>query len=81
MIATNVIKINGKWYKAGEIIPEEIPEEIPGQSLSEFHYTKTDINRMSVQDLRSLATDHGVSNADSMTGGELKEYFISKFNL
>lgn len=73
MIATNVIKINGKWYKAGEVIP--------GQSLSEFHYTKTDINRMSVQDLRSLATDHGVSNADSMTGGELKEYFISKFNL
>lgn len=77
MIAKNVIKINGKWYKAGEVIPEEIP----GQSLSEFHYTKTDINRMSVQDLRSLATNHGVSNADSMTGGELKEYFISKFNL
>ena len=25
MIATNVIKIDGKWYKAGEVIPEEIP--------------------------------------------------------
>lgn len=36
---------------------------------------------MSVQDLRSLATGHGMSNVDSMTGGELKEYFISKFNL
>lgn len=77
MIATNVIKINGKWYKAGEVIPEEIP----GKSSIEFNYTKTDINRMSVQDLRSLATSHGMSNADSMTGGELKEYFISKFNL
>ncbi len=77
MIATNVIKINGKWYKAGEVIPEEIP----GKSSIEFNYTKTDINRMSVQDLRSLATSHGMSNVDSMTGGELKEYFISKFNL
>lgn len=77
MIATNVIKINGKWYKAGEVIPEEIP----GKSSLEFHYTKTDINRMSVSDLRSLAIGHGMSNADSMTGGELKEYFISKFNL
>ncbi len=77
MIATNVIKIDGKWYKAGEVIPEEIP----GKSSIEFNYTKTDINRMSVQDLRSLATSHGMSNVDSMTGGELKEYFISKFNL
>lgn len=77
MIAKNVIKIDGKWYKAGEVIPEEIP----GKSSIEFNYTKTDINRMSVQDLRSLATSHGMSNADSMTGGELKEYFISKFNL
>lgn len=77
MIATNVIKIDGKWYKAGEVIPEEIPEK----SSFEFNYTKTDINRMSVQDLRSLATSHGMSNVDSMTGGELKEYFISKFNL
>ncbi len=77
MIATNVIKIDGKWYKAGEVIPEEIP----GKSSLEFNYTKTDINRMNVQDLRSLATSHGMSNVDSMTGGELKEYFISKFNL
>lgn len=77
MIATNVIKIDGKWYKAGEVIPEEIQ----GKSSFEFNYTKTDINRMNVQDLRSLATSHGMSNVDSMTGGELKEYFISKFNL
>lgn len=41
MIATNVIKIDGKWYKAGEVIPEKFRENlrlnliIPRQILTE----------------------------------------------
>ena len=46
MLAKNIIKMNGKWYKAGE----EVPEGTPGrysekmQIPVEFKYKKTDIN-------------------------------------
>lgn len=76
---------DGKWYKAGE----EVPEETPGQESSDdetqmqevFEYKKTDINRMSTADLKELARKHEVLNVDDMTGQDLKEYFITKFNL
>lgn len=83
MLAKNIIKMNGKWYKAGE----EVPEENPGrysekmQIPVEFKYKKTDINRMSTADLKELAREYEVSNVDDMTGQDLKEYFITKFNL
>lgn len=74
---------DGKWYKAGE----EVPEGTPGQYSEkmqipvEFKYKKTDINRMSTADLKELAREYGVSNVDDMTGQDLKEYFITRFNL
>ena len=83
MLAKNIIKMNGKWYKAGE----EVPEGTPGrysekmQIPVEFNYNKTDINRMSTADLKELAREHEVSNVDDMTGQDLKEYFITRFNL
>lgn len=85
MIAKNIIKMNGKWYKAGE----EVPEETSGQESSDeeiqmpevFKYKKTDINRMSTADLKELAREHEVLNVDDMTGQDLKEYFITRFNL
>lgn len=85
MLAKNIIKMNGKWYKAGE----EVPEGTPGQESSdeenqmpeEFKYKKTDINRMSTADLKELAREYEVLNVDDMTGQDLKEYFITRFNL
>ncbi len=85
MLAKNIIKMNGKWYKAGE----EVSEGTPGQESSdeenqmseEFKYKKTDINRMSTADLKELAREHEVLNVDDMTGQDLKEYFITRFNL
>lgn len=41
MIAQNVIKFNGKWYNAGEEVPEN------NNSGASFDYSKTAINRMS----------------------------------
>lgn len=76
---------DGKWYKAGE----EVPEGTPGQESYDeetqmpevFKYKKTDINRMSTADLKELARENEVSNVDDMTGQDLKEYFITRFNL
>lgn len=76
MIAECTMKRNGKWYKAGDEVPE-----INTPSYSDSRYTKTDINRMSVSDLRQIVRNTGVENADIMTGAEMKEYLINLFGL
>lgn len=43
--------------------------------------TKTDINRMPVDELRKMAMNTGVDGAESMTGSELKKYLIDIFGL
>ena len=48
---------------------------------AEKKMTKTDINRMSTEDLRQIALNTGIENAENMTGKELKEYLISVFGL
>lgn len=44
-------------------------------------YTKTDINRMSTQDLRTLAVAQGFEDVEEYTGGELKKMLIDKLGL
>lgn len=77
MIAQNTMKMNGKWYKAGEEISSATPQEVTGNN----QYTKTEINRMSTSELQSLATENGIDGAGSMTGAELKKVLIEKFGL
>lgn len=76
MIAEYTVKRNGKWYKAGE----EIPDVVPGEKSS-GGYTKTEINRMSTADLQSLASEHGIEGADEISGSELKRILIEHFGL
>lgn len=72
MIAQNVIKFNGKWYNAGDEVPEE------GAFLG---YSKTTINRMSTSDLQAFAAEQGIGNAEELTGAELKKLLIEKLGL
>lgn len=44
-------------------------------------YTKTDINRMSTQDLRILAVAQGLENVEESTGAELKKLLIDNLGL
>ena len=77
MIAQNTMKINGKWYKAGE----EISLAKPQEEVKQNQYTKTEINRMSTAELLELALENGVDGSDEMTGAELKKVLIEKFGL
>lgn len=77
MIAQNTMKMNGKWYKAGEEISLAKPQEEAKQN----QYTKTEINRMSTAELQELALENNVDGADEMTGAELKKVLIEKFGL
>ena len=75
MVATHTTKCGGKWYKAGDKMPES------NSTAPSVGFTKTEINRMSTADLQKLATEQGIENAQATSGAELKEILIAKFNL
>lgn len=57
--------------------PENYKTEVP----KEQQYTKTDINRMSKEDLVSLASEVGIIGAEDKSGSDLKKELIEKFGL
>lgn len=92
MVYDHMVKVNGKYYNAGEDVPEinegmgESPfplsdEDITFETRPEKQYTKTDINKMNKAELAEMAKENGAEGADDMTGAELKEYLISVFGL
>lgn len=81
MIATHFTKVNGKWYRAGQEIPAFFNAETPENEAEENHYTRTDINRMPVDELRKLAVETGISGAESMTGADIKKALIDALGL
>lgn len=53
----------------------------PEELLEPVLYTKTEINRMSTAELRRLAADVKIKNAENTTGTELKRILINAFGL
>ena len=51
------------------------------EETKEIKYTKTEINRMSTAELKSLAIENGIDGADEMTGADLKKVLIEHFKL
>lgn len=68
------VKYNGKWYMPNEEVPIE-------KGTSSLNYTKTEISRMSTSDLKLLAKEQEIENADKISGSELKKILIEKFDL
>lgn len=57
-------------------------EDTPAsKEVEKKEYSKTDINRMSTAELKTLAIEQGVVDASEMTGSELKKVLIEKFGL
>lgn len=82
---THTVKHNGVLYKAGTEVPaSSTPKTNTDQTKTENNiqsYTKTEINRMSTDDLRKLAIEQGVENAKETSGADLKKVLIEKFGL
>lgn len=47
----------------------------------EKSYTKTEINRMPTADLKVLASEQGIENAENTSGADLKKLLIEKLGL
>ena len=77
MVATHSIKVNGQWYKAGE----EIAPAPVIKAVEKPKYTRKDITFMRVDDLRKLAEEQGIEDAEEMTGTALKPLLIEKLGL
>lgn len=86
----HIVKHNGRYYAAGEEVPEggdtplsapvSVPENQDNSSV-EKRYSKTDINKMTTSELQALAAAEGIEKASAKTGGELKKELIEHFEL
>lgn len=73
-----IVNKNGIWYPAGAEVPQEINIQ---EEKQEKKYTKTEISRMNVAELKELAMGIGVENASETSGSELKKILIEHFGL
>ena len=81
-------ELSSKNNKQGKPLIELV-EETKSDDFSQFmntpvenfekEYTKTEINRMPIAELRVLAKENGID--DNMSGSEIKKALIKKFNL
>lgn len=87
MVYSHLVKYNGVYYPAGTNVPVGVSSveikdnKIIDEVKEEVKYTKTDINRMSTSDLKSLAKSEGIKDADTLSGADLKKVLIEKFGL
>lgn len=81
MIYPYIVVKDGVWYDAGNDVPETSRPEAEKVASGVAIHTKTEINRMSADDLKTLAISEGIDNAEDMTGDALKEVLIAHFAL
>lgn len=79
------VKYKGVWYEPGEEINEGVnsPSDFSSYMTppDNKQYTKTEINRMPVEELRTLAAENGFSDVEEISGADLKKMLIGKFGL
>ena len=65
-----------------ELVADDFSKHMtPPEEVTEVQYTKTEINRMLTAELKGLAQSVGISEAETLTGGELKKRLIEHYGL
>lgn len=93
----HTVKYKGEYYPAGAEVPmtdeksvigetkeemtEDSEEEIEEAKEAGEQWTKTKVNRMAADELRKLAVENGIVNAEEISGADLKKMLIEKFGL
>ena len=78
-----IVNKDGVWYPSGTDVPEG-PSLVAEETRSDekkVSYTKSDISKMTTAELRRVAKENGIDNADKTTGVELKQLLVEKFGL
>lgn len=71
-------ELSGSNNKQRKPLIRKISEEVEEKTSP---YTKTEIQRMSVDSLRILAKEVGIDNPDEISGSELKKMLVQHFGL
>ena len=71
-----IVVKNGIWYPSGSDVPDGYSD-----IQDEKNYSKTDINRMPLAELKKLAETNLIDGFEKMTGSELKKKLIQIYNL
>lgn len=74
------VKIDGRWYKAGEEVGSS-PSVLNAEPILEKKYSKSEIQLMKADDLRKLAESEGIENAMETSGNQLKKILVEHFGL
>ena len=62
-------------------VDNDVIEITDSQTIKENQFTKTDINRMPLAELKELAKANSIDGADDMSGSDIKKALISIFGL
>ena len=82
------VKVNGKWYNAGEEVDASSPVKTTPKAEKENKveestntYKRSDIQKMKVNELKAFAESNGIEVTDDMSGNDLKKEIFIKLGL
>lgn len=81
MVLEYKTKVNGKWIYPGEEIPSPVASavtEVKKPIETDSKPTKSDIQKMPVDELRQLATSMGIEDAENTSGARLKHLIADR---
>lgn len=76
-----IVNVGGKWYEAGTEVPAFSIADNNKVETKDAKYSKTDIQRMSTEQLRALSVAEGIENAEETSGNQLKKMLVEHFGL
>lgn len=79
-------ELSSKYNLQGKPLIEYVENDVrevekTTPNIEQKKYTKTEINRLSTADLRELAKEYGVEDAESKSGSNLKKILIETLGL
>lgn len=80
-----IVNNNGVWYPAGAEVPAKPTFQKESHETRNVAkttpYTKTEISRMTTSELKKVANDMNIENAETMTGVEIKKCLYKMLEL
>ena len=74
-------ELSSNKNKQGKRLIEKIDDEVEQNDEEKKIYTKREISRMPLLELKELAKSEGFFGVDEMTGADIKKILIEIFNL
>lgn len=77
-----IVNKDGIWYPAGAEVPAgNFSTSESTNAVERKTYTKTEINRMPIAELKDLAAHMEIGSSETMSGAELKKRLIEALGL